>query len=89
MVSKMYFFVCLFSNSPFHENIKIPQTEKKIYNQESGVRHRTLPLVEENGSGGCPKEKVMSKKCKGEKKNKNKKKKKSKKEKHGDKQGEY
>ena len=43
----------------------------------------------ENGPGGCPKEKVMSKKCKGEKKNKNKKdkKKESKKEKHGAKQG--
>eukprot|EP00090_Calanus_glacialis_P012984 TRINITY_DN21616_c0_g1_i4.p1 TRINITY_DN21616_c0_g1~~TRINITY_DN21616_c0_g1_i4.p1 ORF type:complete len:229 (+),score=68.45 TRINITY_DN21616_c0_g1_i4:35-721(+) len=56
---------------------------------DSGVRQRTLPLVAENGPGGCPKEKVMSKKCKGEKKNKNKKdkKKESKKEKHGDKKG--
>jgi hypothetical protein len=47
--------------------------------------------VKENGSGLCPKEKVMSKKCKGEKKNKNKKEKKkeSKKEKHGDNQGDY
>jgi hypothetical protein len=47
--------------------------------------------VAENGSGLCPKEKVMSKKCKGEKKNKNKKdkKKESKKEKHGDKKGDY
>ena len=63
---------------------------KYIYNQESGVRQRILPLVEENGSGLCPKEKVMSRKCKGEKnKNKKDKKKESKKEKHGDKQGDY
>ena len=45
----------------------------------------------ENGPGGCPKEKVMSKKCKGEKNDKNKKDKmkESKKEKYGDKQGDY
>jgi hypothetical protein len=28
------------------------------------VKHRVLPLVKEKGAGGCPKEKVMSKKCK-------------------------
>ena len=44
--------------------------------------------MKENGSGLCPKEKVMSKKCKGEmNKHKKDKKKESKKEKHGAKQG--
>ena len=49
-----------------------------------------LPLVKGESDGGCPKEKVMSKKCKGENqkdkpiKNKKDKKKKPKKEKHND-----
>ena len=33
-----------------------------------------LPLLKDNGAGGCPKEKVMFKKCKVEKKNLKKKK---------------
>ena len=48
--------------------------------------------MKKNGSGVCPKEKVLSKKCKGEKNNKKNKKddkKESKKEKHGDNQGDY
>ena len=39
--------------------------------QESGVRHKVLSLVNEKGSAGCPKEKMISKKCKGEGKNNN------------------
>jgi len=34
-----------------------------------GVRQKVLTLLKEKGAGGCPKEKVMSKKCKVEKKN--------------------
>ena len=47
--------------------------------------------MKKNGAGVCPMEKVMSKKCKGEKKDRNKKnkKKESKKENHGDKQSDY
>jgi hypothetical protein len=32
------------------------------------VKHRVLPLVNEKGAGGCPKEKAMFKKCKRENK---------------------
>ena len=28
------------------------------------MKHRVLPLVKEKGAGGCPREKVMFKKCK-------------------------
>ena len=35
------------------------------------MRHKVLSLVKEKESGGCPKEKMMSKKCKGEGKNNN------------------
>ena len=35
--------------------------------QEAGVRQRLLRLVKEKGNAGCPKEKVLSKKCKSSK----------------------
>ena len=33
--------------------------------QDGGVRQHVLSLLKEKGTGGCPKEKVMTKKCKG------------------------
>ena len=39
--------------------------------QDAGVRQRVLHLVREKGdAAGCPKEKILSKKCKEDKKNK-------------------
>ena len=35
------------------------------------MRHKVLSLVNEKEPGGCPKEKMISKKCKGEGKNNN------------------
>jgi len=38
--------------------------------KDAGVRQRVLHLVKEKGDKECPKEKIMSKKCKDDKKNK-------------------
>lgn len=40
--------------------------------EEAGVRRRVLHLIKEKGSVDCPKEKVLSKKCKDQKKKKKK-----------------
>ena len=42
-----------------------------MFPQDAGVRQRVLHLVREKGNAaGCPKEKILSKKCKEDKKNK-------------------
>ena len=45
-------------------NINNNMNKIKLLMQESGVKHRVLALVKEKVAGGCPKEKVMFKKCK-------------------------
>jgi len=44
-----------------------PKTVSWSECQEAGVRQRLLRLVKEKGNAGCPKEKVLSKKCKSSK----------------------
>ena len=69
-------------------NINNNKNKIKLLMQESGVKHRVLALVKEKVAGGCPKEKVMFKKCKRDNKEDKKKKiTKIKKDKNEDKQG--
>ena len=56
--------------------------------QDTGVRQHVLALVKEKVVGSCPREKVMSKKCKGEKKEQKKKIKGANKQERLEKQGE-
>ena len=49
----------------------MPQVIQLMFPQDAGVRQRVLHLVREKGdAAGCPKEKILSKKCKDDKKNK-------------------
>lgn len=49
----------------------MPQVIQLLVPQDAGVRQRVLHLVREKGdAAGCPKEKILSKKCKEDKKNK-------------------
>ena len=54
-----------------HHPSRMPQVLQLMFPQDAGVRQRVLHLVREKGdAAGCPKEKILSKKCKDDKKNK-------------------